>query len=82
MLASRRNFWIDGLLLHALSTRLGRILIVFVWNVEDSAWERHVLAPEFEKNLAKSIQKGFSLVSSFVGRTLQIPAPSQGHRCP
>ena len=61
MLASRRNFWIDGLLLHALSTRLGRILIVFVWNVEDSAWERHVLAPEFEKNLAKSIQKGSPL---------------------
>ena len=53
MLASRRNFWIDGLLFHALSARLGRIFIIFVWSPEDNAWKRHTLAPTFVNHIAK-----------------------------
>jgi len=53
MAASRRNFWVDGLLLHALSHRLGRVIITFVWHPQDGAWQRHVLAPAFENHIAK-----------------------------
>lgn len=44
MLASKKNFWIDGLLLMGLSNRLGRAFVVFMWSDRDSAWDRHVLA--------------------------------------
>lgn len=40
MLAAKKNFWVDGLLLAGLSHRLKRALVVFSWNAEDGAWER------------------------------------------
>eukprot|EP00438_Fugacium_kawagutii_P013420 Skav224384 [mRNA] locus=scaffold1155:266176:271252:+ [translate_table: standard] len=49
-LASRKQFWIDGLMLMELSHRLGRPIVVFVWSNRD----RHVLAPSFDKQKAKS----------------------------
>ena len=54
MLASKKNFWIDGLLLMGLSHRLGRAFVIFVWSDLDSAWDRHVLAPAFDQKRAKS----------------------------
>lgn len=55
MLASKKNFWIDGLMLMGLSHRLGRAFVVFVWSNRDKGWDRHVLAPSFDdKKKAKS----------------------------
>eukprot|EP00438_Fugacium_kawagutii_P030759 Skav215264 [mRNA] locus=scaffold2881:38182:47134:+ [translate_table: standard] len=53
MAASRKNWWIDGLLLHALAHRLGRVIIIFVWHSQDGAWQRHVVAPTHENGIAK-----------------------------
>eukprot|EP00435_Cladocopium_sp_Y103_P075810 s59_g65.t1 len=44
MLAAKKNFWVDGLLLAGLSHRLKRAIVVFSWSAADGAWERHVLA--------------------------------------
>lgn len=54
MIAAKKNFWVDGLLLAGLSHRIKRALVVFSWNAEDGAWERHVLAKKIEDGKAKS----------------------------
>ena len=55
MHASRRNYWADGLMIMGLAQRLGRVFIIFCWNENDKAWQRHVIAPKFDKGLAKGI---------------------------
>ena len=52
MIASRRNFWIDGLLLYGLAHRLGCVFIIFNWNKSDEAWGRHVVSSRYEKAVA------------------------------
>lgn len=54
MIGAKKNFWVGGLLLAELSHRIKRALVVFSWNAEDGAWERHVLAKKFEDGKAKS----------------------------
>ena len=55
MHASRRNYWADGLMIMGLAQCLGRVFIIFCWNENDKAWQRHVIAPKFDKGLAKGI---------------------------
>ena len=52
MIASRRNFWIDGLLLYGLAHRLGCVFTIFNWNKRDEAWGRHVVSSKYEKAVA------------------------------
>ena len=57
-LASRRNYWVDGLLLQSLSQRLDVPIISFVWNAGDGDWRRNLITPSSAKNESVYVPKG------------------------
>eukprot|EP00435_Cladocopium_sp_Y103_P072435 s132_g40.t1 len=55
--AAKQQYWVDDLLLSALSTRLGCIFVIFCWNETSKVWIRFVQAPKFESGIAVATGK-------------------------
>ena len=64
-LATRRDFWLDGMLLAALCERVGTPCVVWSLKTGTSSWQRSVIAPWIENGqpqAARKAVKGIALV--------------------
>ena len=62
-IASKKNFWIDTLLLTSLMQRLGAVIITFKWCKFEKMWKRTVLADRFSGTRAVGAQKGVGYIT-------------------
>ena len=62
-LATRKDFWLEGMLAQALAIRLGTPLIIWSFCSRTNCWQRSVLAPWFEQGVAKAARKAAPAVS-------------------
>ena len=63
MVISKKKFWMDGMMIHALMERLGTVIVVFVWNGEDKTWSRTVFARKFQDDVAQISKNGTAPVA-------------------
>ena len=56
-LATRRDFWLDGMLLAALCERVGTPCVVWSLKAGTSSWQRSVIAPWIENGQAQAARK-------------------------
>ena len=85
MLASKQQFWCDGLLLECLTKRLRTACVVFSWNKQDKLWQRSVIAHSFQGDVPKQMEEGIPFVAMMLINnhfwllqppTLDTPCPS------
>lgn len=63
MLASKQNFWCDGLLLECLTKRLRTACVVFSWNKQEKLWQRSVIAHSFQGDVPTQFDNGIPVVT-------------------
>ena len=62
-IASKKNFWIDTLLLTSLMQRLGAVIIIFKWCKIEKMWRRTVLADKFSDTRAVGTKNGVGYIT-------------------